>query len=321
MKIIAEFCQNHNGSFDILKKMIWEAAEGGATHGKIQTIFADDLSFRKKFEEGEIDSEGNIITIKRPYKQEYQRLKSLELSYQQHQVFIEECKMSGLIPLTTSFNITSIYRLKDFGWQSIKVASYDCGSLPMIRVLADNFNELIISTGATYDYEIENTANYLNSVNKKFTFLHCVTIYPTPLEYMNLKRMEYLKRFAPSVGLSEHSLVSIDGIKASVAAIYLGADAIERHFTVLPEEETRDGKFSISKKHLQELVYFSKLSKNDQKEYIFKNIPEFEKMLGSEKRELTKVELLNRDYYRGRFCNKIKGNQIFNWEYEYKINN
>jgi N,N'-diacetyllegionaminate synthase len=321
MKIIAEFCQNHNGSFDILRKMIREAAEGGATHGKIQTIFADDLSFRKKFEEGEIDSEGNIITIKRPYKQEYQRLKSLELSYQQHQVFIEECKMSGLIPLTTSFNITSIYRLKDFGWQSIKVASYDCGSLPMIRVLADNFNELIISTGATYDYEIENTANYLNSVNKKFTFLHCVTIYPTPLEYMNLKRMEYLKRFAPSVGLSEHSLVSIDGIKASVAAIYLGADAIERHFTVLPEEETRDGKFSISKKHLQELVYFSKLSKNDQKEYIFKNIPEFEKMFGSEKRELTKVELLNRDYYRGRFCNKIKGNQIFNWEYEYKINN
>lgn len=321
MKIIAEFCQNHNGSFDVLKKMIREAAEGGATHGKIQTIFADDLSFRKKFEEGEIDSEGSIITIKRPYKQEYQRLKSLELSYQQHQVFMEECKMSGLIPLTTSFNITSIYKLKDFGWQSIKVASYDCSSLPMIRVLADNFNELIISTGATYDYEIENTANYLNGSNKKFTFLHCVTIYPTPLEYMNLKRMEYLKRFTPSVGLSEHSLVSLDGIKASVAAIYLGADVVERHFTVLPEEETRDGRVSISKKHLQELVYFSKLSKNDQKEYICKYIPEFEKMLGCEKRELTKIELLNRDYYRGRFCNKINGNQIFNWEYEYKINN
>jgi sialic acid synthase SpsE len=318
MKIIAEFCQNHNGDFDILKKMIWEAAEGGATHGKIQTMFADDLSFRQKFEKGETDSDGNIITIRRPYEQEYNRLKSLELSYHQHEVFIEECKMYGLIPMTTSFNITSIYKLKDLGWQSIKVASYDCGSLPMIRVLADNFNELIISTGATFDYEIENTANYLNSMNKKFTFLHCITIYPTPLEYMNLKRMEYLKRFTQSVGLSEHSLVSIDEVKASIAAIYLGADTIERHFTVLPEEETRDGKVSIGKKHLKELVYFSKLTKNDQKEYIYKNVPEFEKMLGCDKRELTKEELLNRDYYRGRFCNKINGSQIFNWEYEYK---
>ncbi|MBM3706865.1 MAG: general stress protein [Actinobacteria bacterium] len=318
MKIITEFCQNHNGSFDILKKMICEAAEGGATHGKIQTIFADDLSFRERFEEGKIDSKGNIITIKRPYKQEYQRLKSLELSYDQHQLFIEECKKSGLIPLTTSFNITSICKLKDLGWQSIKVASYDCGSLPMIRALADNFNELIISTGATFDYEIENTANYLNNINKKFTFLHCITIYPTPLKYMNLKRMEYLKKFTQSVGLSEHSLVSTDGIKASIAAIYLGANTVERHFTVLPEEETRDGKVSVRKKHLKELVYFSKLSKNDQKEYIYKNVPEFEKMLGRYKRELIKEELLNRDYYRGRFCNKIKGKQIFNWEYEYK---
>jgi len=321
MKIITDFCQNHNGSFEILKKMIREAAEGGATHGKIQTMFADDLSFREKFEEGKFDSEGNIITIKRPYNLEYERLKKLELSYEQHAAFVNECKNAGIIPLTSTFNITSIYKLKDFGWQSIKVASYDCSSLPMIRVLADNFNELIISTGASYDYEIENTANYLNGLNKKFTFLHCVTIYPTPLEYMNLKRMDYLKRFTPSVGLSEHSLVSLDGIKASVAAIYLGADAVERHFTVLPEEETRDGKVSISKKHLQELVYFSKLSKNDQKGYICKYIPEFEKMLGCEKRELTKIELLNRDYYRGRFCNKISGNQIFNWEYEYKINN
>ena len=110
-------------------------------------------------------------------------------------------------------------------------------------------------------------------------------------------------------------------MKASVAAIYLGADTVERHFTVLPEGETKDGKVSIGKKHLQEIVFFSKLSKNEQKEYIFKNVPEFEKMLGYESRELTKAELLNRDYYRGRFCNKIGGKQVFNWEYEYKINN
>jgi N,N'-diacetyllegionaminate synthase len=314
MKIITDFCQNHNGSFEILKKMIWMAAESGATHGKIQTIFADDLSFREKFEEGEYDSEGNIITIKRPYGLEYDRLKKLELSYQQHLDFINECKNAGLVPVTTAFNITSIYSLRDLGWGSIKVASYDCGSLELIKVLSENFNELVISTGATYDYEIENTAKYLNSINKNFSYLHCVTIYPTPLEFMNLKRMDYLKNYTNSVGLSDHSLVARDGVKASIAAIYLGARVIERHFTVLPENETRDGKVSIRKEHVKELVYFSKLSDFEKLAYIKKNIPEFEDMIGTEKRELTKEELLNRDYYRGRFCNKINGIQKFNWE-------
>ena len=184
----------------------------------------------------------------------------------------------------------------------------------MIKVLAENFDELVVSTGATYDYEIEDTAKYLNSINKNFSFLHCVTIYPTPLKDMNLKRMDYLKNYTQSVGLSDHSLVARDGIKASIAAIYLGAGVIERHFTVLPENETRDGRVSIRKEHVKELVYFSKLSDYERLEYIKKNVPEFEIMIGTEKRELTKEELLNRAYYRGRFCNKINGIQKFNWE-------
>lgn len=67
MKIIAEFCQNHNGSYDTLSRMIAEAAEGGATHAKIQTIFADDLSYRPEFEEGQTAPDGQIKVIKRPY--------------------------------------------------------------------------------------------------------------------------------------------------------------------------------------------------------------------------------------------------------------
>ena len=164
-------------------------------------------------------------------------------------------------------------------------------------------------------FDVENAANYLNSMNKKFSFLHCVTIYPTPLEYMNLKRMEYLRKFTDSVGLSEHSLVERDGVKASVAAIYLGADIIERHFTILPADSTKDGKVSIRLEHIKELIDFSNLSKQEQEQYISKNIPEFEILKGKEKRDLSGEEILNRNYFRGRFCNKINNKQVFNWEY------
>ncbi len=314
MKIIAEFCQNHNGKADTLKRMISEAAEGGATHGKIQTIFADDLSFREEFETGSLDEHGKTQTIKRPYQSEYDRLKKLELNYEQHRQFIEECDKAGLIPLTTAFNLTAIPHIKEFSWKVIKVASYDCPSIPLIKELCKYFDELIVSTGASYDNEIEETAGYLNSIQKNFTFLHCVTIYPTPLDQMNLSRMDYLRKFTDQVGLSDHSLVSRDGVKAALAAIYLGATALERHFTILSPEETKDGKVSIDKTDLEEIVSFSNLSKPDQKSYIGEHIPEFDSMIGKQKRDLSDEELLNRAYYRGRFCNKVNGKQLFNWE-------
>lgn len=314
MKIIAEFCQNHNGNFETLKRMISAAAEGGATHGKIQTIFVEDVTYRERFEAGIVAENGKQTVIKRPYKEEYDRLKELELSYSQHDEFIKECEIAGIIPLTTAFTMGSIEKLKRIGFDSIKVASYDCGSLPLIKELASTFKELIISTGATYDNEIEVTANYLNNIGKEFTFLHCVTIYPTPLEQVHLKRMNYLKKFTPSVGLSEHTMTSRDGIKASLGAIYCGADTIERHFTILPEEETRDGKVSIRKEHIEELVRFSKMSVSEQELYIKENIPEYEDMLGMEKRNLSDAELLNRDYYRGRFATHYAKKPLYNWE-------
>lgn len=314
MKIIAEFCQNHNGRFDILKQMIGEAAEGGATHAKIQTIFADDLSFRPEFEEGSIDNSGHVTVIKRPYQAEYDRLKGLELSYEQHRLFVEECRAAGMEPLTTAFNLTCIPGIRDLGWRSVKVASYDCGSIPLIEALADNFDELIVSTGASYDEEIEDTAKLLIARGTKYTLLHCVTIYPTPLDAMHLNRMAYLRELTPSVGLSDHSLTAKDGVKADLVAIHMGADTIERHFTVLPADQTRDGKVSITKDHLRQMADFAAMDHAAQESYLAEYVPERAVMMGQRSRPLSDVEMLNRAYYRGRFCNKADGRQVFNWD-------
>ena len=314
MILIAEFCQNHNGDFDTLRRMIDAAAEGGATHGKVQTIFADDVSFRPEFEDGKTAPDGKLLTIKRPYQAEMDRLRPLELSYEQHRKFGDACKAAGLKPLTTAFNLTVIPFIRDLGWKTIKVASYDCGSLPLIQALADNFDNIIVSTGATYDQEIEATSDLLNSLKKDFSLLHCVTIYPTPLNEMNLARMEYLRRFTPSVGLSDHSLVARDGVKAALAATHLGATVIERHFTILGPEASRDGKVSITKEHLREINDFAAMGKDEQAQYLKEKVPEFESMIGHAHRDLSHDELLNRAYYRGRFSNKVGGRQIFNWE-------
>ncbi len=305
MKIIAEFCQNHNGDLDILKEMVKEASKAGATHAKIQTMFADELTHRPRFDIGK-------ESIFRPYHPEYKRLKTLELDSKAHSLFIKECHRHKIEPLTTVFTRARIPFVKQFDWNEIKVASYDCGSFPMIRDLMENFQHLYISTGATLNEEIEKTAEILKG--HSFSFLHCVTIYPTSLTCLNLERMNYLKRFTNEVGFSDHSLVRKDGIKASVAAMMNGAKIIERHFTILSENETKDGPVSINPEQLKELVEISKMDDGELKRYVKKEIPSYESMLGVEHPSFTNEELANRDYYRGRFASTKNGEYIYNYE-------
>lgn len=305
-QIIAEFCQNHNGNYDILNRMLETAAINGATHGKIQNIYADNLSFRPQFEEG-ITINDKIFSIKRPFKTEYDRLKKLELTIKDNEKFIESCNVNGLIPMTTCFARSDINTLKELGYDSIKVASYDCSSYPLIEELADKFNELVISTGATFDDEIKTTSELLKAKNKKFTFLHATTIYPTPLNLVNLNSMNYLKKFTNSIGYSDHTDAEKTGVIASLLAIYCGANFIERHYTILDRKETRDGKVSITPSQLKFLSEFSKKEKKEQLEIITNLYPDYEIILGIERTQLSEEELLNRDYYRGRFASKRDG--------------
>ena len=316
VRIIAEFCQNHNGDFDLLKKMIEEAAQAGATHGKMQTIFSETVTYRPQFEEGLIQN-GIIKSIKRPYQDEYNRLKTLEISNEETVKFIKICLDNDLIPMTTCFVRSHVDHLSSLGFNSIKVASYDCASFPLVRDLANKFNEIIVSTGASYDDEVIYTAELLKG--KNFALLHCVTQYPTPLDKMHLARMEWLKELAPEVGYSDHSLVEKTGLIASQAALALGAQLIERHFTILPADKTRDGPVSIGANQLKKLVDFSKLSIKDRCLSMDSENPEWRIVIGQKHRKLTQEELLNRDYYRGRFASprndSVNGfHMINNWE-------
>ena len=309
-KIIAELCQNHNGDVNILKDMIWRAADSGASHVKIQTIFSEDLTFRERFEEG-ITSNGIIKSIKRPYSPEFERLSKLDLGFDTHALFIDECSSAGVIPLTTVFNRSRLNSIIELGFKEIKIASYDCASFPLINDLKNKFNHIYVSTGATHDSEIETTADILRDQN--FSFLHCVTIYPTPVDKLNLNRIDYLRQFTDSVGFSDHTRPSQHGINPDIVALWKDADVIERHFTILDSSQTKDGPVSVNPEQLKNIVDYSKYN-HDELSKLVKNIPNYDKMLGSKTHSLSEEELLNRDYYRGRFASKINGKTIYNWE-------
>jgi sialic acid synthase SpsE len=317
-KIIIEICQNHKGDRKILSEMIKQAAKNGADIVKMQSIFSDDLTRREQFEEGKTSSDGTVLVIKRPFAQEKERLSKLDLSLDDHRFFIKECKKHGIIPMTTIFARNRVQEVASLPWPKriVKVASYDCPSFPFLRELCEEFDHLIVSTGASYDEEIKKAAALVKKAGKKLTLLHCVTSYPNTLQMCNLSRTKWLKKYSEKTGWSDHTLIERDGLIAAKAAIVLGADYIERHFTILPVGETKDGPVSITPKMLKELSDFRKKAKRAQERELDKEYPKWrEELLGKEKRKLTHTEKLNRDYYRGRFAARRQdGSYWFNWE-------
>jgi len=316
-KIIVEICQNHNGDKNVIRDLLHAAKEGGADIVKGQLIFSEDLTHRFRFDEGEETESGVRKTMKRPYKAEYERLRNLDLGEEEYHFFVEEAKRVGITPMLTVFSRNRISFAASLPWGAerlVKIASYDCGSHKMIRELTDHFDTFIVSTGASFNDEIKKTAEILKEHGKKFVFLHCVTSYPNTLEMAHLSRMGWLRQYSQEVGWSDHTLVSRDGIRAAKVAALLGADYIERHFTILPSDQTKDGPISITPAFLKELSEFVKLPKEEQRVIVEKEIPEWQMLLGFRDRDMTQTEMLNRDYYRGRFASLVGGQRVHNWD-------
>lgn len=313
MKFIAELCQNHNGSFQNILEMTKRCAENGADIIKLQYIFSETLAYRPRFENGFIKNKKTVI-IKRPYNTEKSRLKKLEVSNHNIKKFVKLCKKLNVEPSITCFTRRDIDKIKNLGFNTVKVASYDCASFQFIKELKNKFKNIIISTGATFDDEIKHASSILGK--KDFIFLHCVTIYPTPLKNLNLERINFLKKYTKNVGFSDHSIgYGKNRNLASLLAIFLGAKYIERHITILDKTQTKDGKVSIEPHDIRELKNFSKLSLIEKKKYLNCNYKfNLNLIRGKSIRQLSHEELLNRDYYRGRFVSKKGKRNIYNWE-------
>ena len=316
IKIIAELCQNHNGDKDTLINMIHEASNAGATHLKIQHIKPEYLNFRPRHENGILIGEKQK-SFKRPFRDEYDRLSKLSLNDDLISLFIKTCISKKVIPLTTCFIRADIENIINQGFKEIKVASYDCSSYQMLRELSPRFDHIYVSTGATYDREVIYASSILKKYAKDFTLMQCTTIYPTLISQINLDRLKFLNNLTGNFGFSDHSSTEKEPLIASKLALFHGAKVIERHFTILKSNETKDGPVSINPSELKDLVLFSKLNKEEQlNDLKNKNINPYEFVTNTYiDKGLSEVELLNRDYYKDRFISPLIREDIYPKEY------
>ncbi len=249
--IIAEAGVNHNGDIELAKKMIDAAYEAKADIVKFQTFKADKLVSRNaKMAEYQIKNTNNESLD----NSQYQMLKKLELNEENHVVLMNYCKSKGIEFLSTSFDDESIDLLRKLKIKIWKIPSGELTNKPLLQKIGAFNENIIISTGMALMSEIHDAIEILIQSGTKrdnITVLHCNTEYPTPMNDVNLNAMNEIKqKLNVRVGYSDHTL----GIEIPIAAVALGAEVIEKHFTLDRGMEGPDHKASLEPSELLQMV-------------------------------------------------------------------
>lgn len=221
--IIAEAGVNHEGSMEIAKRLIDEAKEGGADAIKFQTYKAHTIASK--------DSPAYWDTTKEPTLSQYELFTKHDKFWKEEMYALKEyCDQIGIEFLSTPFDIESATFLNEI-MDVFKISSSDITNKPFIEYMCDFGKPIILSTGASHLYEIQEAVSWIERKGNPLALLHCVLNYPTPDHNANLGMILGLKKaFSDKlIGYSDHTLPK--DMKVCEMATMLGAVIIEKHFT------------------------------------------------------------------------------------------
>ena len=247
--IIAEAGVNHNGSIKMAKQLIDVATEAGADIVKFQTFKAGKLVSKAARQ-----AEYQKANLKNMDDSQYNMLKRLELDEAMHIELIDYCQQKGITFLSTGFDEESVDMLDRLGVPFYKIPSGEITNKPYLQHIARKLKPVVISTGMADLNEIKEALDVLTGEGldlSMITVLHCNTEYPTPMEDVNLKAMLTIKEtFKVKVGYSDHT----KGIEVAIAAVAMGAEVIEKHFTLDRNLPGPDHKASLEPDELKAMV-------------------------------------------------------------------
>ena len=243
---IAEVSANHLGSLERAKEIVVAAVKAGATAVKFQTYTADTMTL--DIDEFKVSDDHELWGGRRLYSL-YQEAFT---PWEWHKELFELCRQLGAIPFSSPFDLSAVDFLESLDAPMYKIASLETGDHRLVKAVAETGKPLIISTGATEWVELEELFDVVEKTgNKNLTFLVCTSSYPSEPIDAHLNRMSILRNsFGVKVGLSDHTL----GIGVSIAAIAVGATAIEKHITLRRSDGGADGAFSMEPEEFELLV-------------------------------------------------------------------
>jgi len=235
--IIGEIGINHEGNLNEAKKILKIAAESGIDAVKFQI-----------FNINKYESKNNL--------ERFKRLKNFNLTDKDYLYLFKEARKLKINVLATPLTEDKVELAGRFG-EVIKVASGDINFYPTIDKIIELKKKIILSTGNSTLNEIRKTTTYIKNKSKRayrnLSILHCVSLYPTPIEDANIGKINILKKIYPklTIGYSNHCIEK----EVVLSAVSLGAKIIEIHITNYKKNKKfRDHALSFDRQNLKELV-------------------------------------------------------------------
>ena len=254
--LIGEIGQNHNGSMEIATQIIDLAALPVR-----EMLF--DLSLKGmdavKLTKRDLSYELSASEMKRPYisknsfgKTYGKHRQALELTDEEHHELFKYAKEKGLEFVETLCAPTCVSLLRFFEPDMLKVASRDLTNPPLLEVLAETKIPIILSTGMTGKFELDEALKIITRKHSNISILHCVSEYPTQPQHVNLRTLDYLMENYGEyvIGYSDHTM----GISVPVAAVAKGAAIIEKHITIDRNMKGTDQQGSLGEDGLRRMV-------------------------------------------------------------------
>ena len=243
--IIAEIGQNHQGELENARKLIKVASDSG-----VNAIKSQKRNTRTLLSEEEYD---------RPYDSPNsfgptygQHRDALELSVDEHVELMEYADSLGVTYFVSPWDPVSAKQMIDVGIPMLKIASASITDEETVKVMVASELPIIMSTGMSDEEEIEKCANWVRESSGTKVMMHCTSTYPSDFDQLNLSYMRVLSENYPDfiIGFSGHHR----GIAIDVGAVAMGANVIERHFTLDRSLRGSDHAASLEVPGLQKLV-------------------------------------------------------------------
>ena len=242
--IVAEIGNNHQGEFNIAKRMVDEAAAAG-----VQAV-----KFQKRNNEALLTREGRAAPYTGPnsFGPTYgEHRDALELSIEQMAELKEYSESKGLVFFASAWDDPSLTQILGLDVELLKISSAELVNVPLVRRYADAGIPIILSTGMSGLEDIDVAMAEIRARHDDVVLLHCNSTYPCPEDQIGLPVMKGLvERYGVPVGYSGHE----KGLGPSVASVSLGACVVERHFTLDKTLKGTDHQASLEPQELEAMV-------------------------------------------------------------------
>jgi len=264
MFVIAEAGVNHNGKEDLAMLLVDAACDAGADAVKFQLFDPDEIvgaAPLATYQEG-----------KDAWRDQKEMLTALMLPQDAYRRIADHATERNIELIVTPFDIASARFLLTLGLKTLKIPSGEVTNIPFLKNVAALGADIILSTGMCSLEEVREAVEIFTSTKVPLTLLHCVSAYPAPADQINLRAMETLRQaFRVPVGYSDHT----EGIAVALSAAALGAQVLEKHFTL---DRSLPGPDHAASLEPEELTQMIQIIKNEE---ALKKTPILEEALGT----------------------------------------